>query len=171
MDREDCILLGTLTKTHGISGGLVLITRIKGYSFKDNWEFVFLEIDGILVPFFIYSFEPGGRDEIVLYFEDITTRELAGRLTGLDMYVQKKDIILGKKTIDSSALAGYTIIDQRLGEIGLISEIIEIPGNDLAVVDYKGVEIRIPIQEDLIERMDHKRKTITVDLPEGLLEI
>ena len=171
MDKEDCILLGTLTKTHGISGGLLLVTRIKGYRLKEKWEAVFLEIDGILVPFFVSSFEPGGRDEMIVYFDDITTRELASQLTGLHVYIQNKDTIPQQEMPDYKGLVGYLIVDRHLGEIGLINEIIEIPGNDLAVLDYKGVEIQIPIQDELFEKIDHKHKTVHMILPEGLLEI
>ena len=171
MNKEDCILLGTLTKTHGISGGLVLITRIKGYSLKDKWESVFLEIDGILVPFFVASFEEGARDEMILYLDDITSRDLAGKLTGLKVYIQKKDIKLDKEGFDPMALTGYTLYDRQIGEIGVIKEIVRIPQNDLALVDYRGAEIQFPIQQELIEKIDHKSKIISINLPEGLLDL
>ena len=58
MTRDDCILLGTLSKTHGVSGELVAITRIKGYVLKEKWESVFLEINGILVPFLFHPMSP-----------------------------------------------------------------------------------------------------------------
>ncbi len=171
MTRDDCIFLGTISKTHGISGGLVAITSIKGYVLKEKWEFVFLEIDGILVPFFISSCESGARDDLIIFLDDITSPELAGALAGLNLYIRKEDIILEKKVFDPGALADYLVIDQQFGEIGFIKEVIKIPQNDLAVIAFRGTEIQLPISEELIEKVDHKRKIITMNLPEGLLEL
>lgn len=171
MTRDDCILLGTFSKTHGVSGGLVAIARIKGYVLKEKWESVFLEINGILVPFFILSYEPGSRDDLIIYLDEITSPEQAKKFTGIDLYIQKKDITLEKKVIDPQALADYLVIDQQFGEIGVIKEIIKIPSNDIAVLDYRGAEIQLPISEDLIEKVDHKRKIVLMNLPEGLLEL
>jgi 16S rRNA processing protein RimM len=171
VNKEDCILLGTLSKTHGISGCLVLITRIKEYTLKNTWESVFLDIDGILVPFFILSYEQGARDELIICLDDITSREQAAKFKGIDLYIQKKDITIEQQVIDPLALAGYLIIDKQFGNIGRIKEIIRIPQNDLAVIDYNDIEIQLPIQKDLIDKVDHKRKILHMILPDGLLDI
>ena len=56
--------------------------------------------------------------------------------------------------------------------IGKVSDVIENPGQLLLIViTEKGTEIMVPFHEDLIVSFDKKRKIISMDLPEGLLEI
>ena len=42
--------------------------------------------------------------------------------------------------------------------------------NTLFVVDYDGEEILLPTAEELIKNIDHEERTITFNLPEGLIE-
>jgi 16S rRNA processing protein RimM len=69
-------------------------------------------------------------------------------------------------------LSGYKVykIDNRL--VGTIIDVIENPGQLLMNVRIKkDKEILIPLHEDLIIRIDNKKKIIKMDLPQGLIEI
>ena len=43
--------------------------------------------------------------------------------------------------------------------------------NTLFIVDRQGEELLIPAQEDFIVDIDQQHKVITVDLPQGLLNL
>jgi len=65
---------------------------------------------------------------------------------------------------------GYTIIDytEPLGEI---LEVIEQPHQLLCRLDIKGKEVLIPLNESFLQKVNHAKKQVNVELPDGLLEI
>ena len=68
------------------------------------------------------------------------------------------------------AMLGYNIINE--GEnIGAVTEVIEQPHQILLTINYKGNEAYIPLHDESLEKIDHKKKEIHVILPEGLLEL
>ena len=50
-------------------------------------------------------------------------------------------------------------------------EVNEYPQQFVATVMYKETEILFPLNEDFIVEFDEDEKTLTLDLPEGLLDI
>jgi len=67
-------------------------------------------------------------------------------------------------------LLGYTIISDN-GSLGEILEIIEQPQQLLCRLEIKGKEVLIPLHEGSLQKVNHKKKEVTVELPDGLLEI
>jgi 16S rRNA processing protein RimM len=63
------------------------------------------------------------------------------------------------------------VVDEQLGELGTIREIYEMPYQDLMAMDYQGVEVLIPVQDELILRADKAAQKLFVNLPEGLVDI
>ena len=53
MRKEDCYLLGKITRKHGLSGNIILKLDTDQPEFYKNLESIFVEINGLLVPFFI----------------------------------------------------------------------------------------------------------------------
>jgi len=171
MTRDDYISLGTVVKTRGISGDLVIRSNRKLLQIKNNWESVWIEIDGLLVPFFISSYSFFKDNEILIGLEDIDLPEKAEKLTGRNAFIHKSNIVQSPGDYSPDKILGFLIIDIHSGEIGKITGIDEIPGNSLFRVEHGNREILIPMQEDLIHEINEKKKIILVDLPEGFLEI
>ena len=56
--------------------------------------------------------------------------------------------------------------------VGEVKEIIPNPGHDLLkIISPENKEILMPFHEDFIITSDLRRKTITVRLPEGLIDL
>jgi 16S rRNA processing protein RimM len=68
------------------------------------------------------------------------------------------------------ALLGYKVWEGKK-EIGIISEIIEQPHQVLCAVIVDGKEALIPLNESTLVGIDRIKKTVSVKLPDGLLEI
>ncbi|WP_335321669.1 ribosome maturation factor RimM [Pedobacter terrae] len=66
---------------------------------------------------------------------------------------------------------GYLAIDETLGELGEILEVNEYPQQFVATVIYKETEVLFPLNEDFILEIDDEEKILTLDLPEGLLDV
>jgi 16S rRNA processing protein RimM len=68
-------------------------------------------------------------------------------------------------------LIGCTIYSAHGEELGAVSDILHIPGNDQLVVQGKRQEVLIPARSDICTDVSVERKRITVDLPEGLIDL
>jgi 16S rRNA processing protein RimM len=67
---------------------------------------------------------------------------------------------------------GFKVISQTKNLIGTVKEIIQNPGHDLLrIISPEKREILIPFHEDLIKGFDKRKKTIIVELPEGLTDL
>jgi len=170
---EDCYKLGYLHKTHGIKGGLVIRTD---FEFSDNlieeWESIFIEIDGILVPFFIDQIKGKSEQEIFIIFEDIDDESQAKIYTGRSVYIDKKDDPTQPQDDEFFDWLTYSLIDKEEGLVGEIIELLEYPGqNMLKVRTEEAQEIILPAIEDWIVSIDTETKEILVDLPIGLIDL
>jgi len=74
--------------------------------------------------------------------------------------------------VPTGMLIGYTAIDQTHGELGKIEDIDEQVGaNPLFIIDKNGEELLIPITDDFIVNVDDQNRTVTFNLPEGLVDM
>jgi 16S rRNA processing protein RimM len=169
MTRDKCLLLGTISKTHGVRGELII--RITDPSFEpdENWESLFLQIDGILVPFFISSLHAPKADEWFICFDDYDNKDSAQNLVGSPVWIQKDFMAEVKEEIYMDELTGYAIINVRTGRQGLITDFMDIPGNPVFEVSLEGEKVLVPAQDDMIEEIDQDNQKLIIRLPEGIM--
>ena len=172
LDKEDYYLIGILTKAHGISGELVLRLNNLQYEEISEMESVFIEFDGILVPFFISSILPRGDLSAVIKFNDINSEDQASEFLNCKVY--NVDIATSEKDnikYTGSSFIGFQVTDIKLGTLGIISEFIDFKNNPIFKIKKSKKEILLPANEEFILNIDEKTKTITVQTPEGLIDI
>ncbi len=169
MTREDCLLLGTISKTHGIRGELII--RITDPSFEpgENWESLFLQLDGMLVPFFISSLHAPKADEWWIRFDDYESKDSAQCLVGSTVWILKEWLAKGHKEIRWDELTGYALINLTTGRQGMIADFMNIPGNPVFEIICRGEKVMVPAQNDLIEEVDQQNQRLIMRLPEGIL--
>lgn len=164
--------IGRVIKTVGYKGALI-IEAFEGYdAVCENLDKCLIKVNGIWAPFFVTEIKEHGADLEVL-LEDIDEKT-AKQLTFQEVYVMSKDLPEPDETEEDDALDswfGFTIVDSQWGIIGVIEELKILPGQELAVVTYKGKHISIPLVEDLIYDLDLENQTIRMNLPEGLLDL
>lgn len=162
------IAVGTILKTHGIKGELnVELTEMA--EVDDDFATggcVILEIDGLDVPFFVGGCRRRGADSVLLTLDDVASDADAASLVGLTIYVYADPAELGDE-MTAGDLVGFTIRTES-GVIGRIDELVELtPG-----AWYFSVAGRlIPAVDEFIGEIDPEELTVTVSLPEGLLEL
>ena len=169
MTREECILLGSISKTHGVRGELILRTGRISFEPEKNWGSLFLEIDGIMVPFFISQLHHLSGNDWVIGFDDILNKSRAGLFTGKQVWVSRDLVDPGPQDPCYEQLAGFCLHDGQSGKSGIIVEYIDIPGNPVFDVVIDGMNHLVPAQEEFILELDNDKKLIQVNLPEGLL--
>jgi len=165
------ISLGRILKVQGYDGTLIIKLE---KDFIDNipgMESVFLEIDGKPVPFFISSSAYEGGDILKLRLDGYRSYEKTNEFAGCMVFLTSG----GEKTAPSSGnenISGFRVILKDKTIIGTVEEIINNPGHDLMkIISPEKKEILIPFHRDFIVRSDEKKKTITVQLPEGLIDL
>jgi len=158
-------------KTKGISGDVVTRTKITTDSIKEEERFVMVEINGLFVPFFAESWHNISKNEIVLKFKSIDTKDKAENFRDRKIWLHRDEFkrTLFKPTLQD--LVGYKIIDTSEGFIGIAKGMLEIPGNELLQVDYGDRELLIPLQEGIVLEINPDKKQIRVSLPDGFLQI
>jgi len=170
---NQCIKAGTILKTHGKDGELMIEADIK---LPDNFikeESIFIEIDGLLVPFFMEHIFLKSAYTAVVKFEDINTIEEAEELTNLNWHIDKEKWanLTGEDFSDYEALTGYILINQNDQQIGEIQDVISIPSNTLLEVTYQGKTIEVPVNEETLFYIDEENNIVKNTIPEGLLDL
>ncbi len=163
--------IGKIAAVHGLKGELVLKHSLGKKTSLKGLQAVFTEDrEQRFLPWFPETMKIKSEDEIYLKLEGIDTREAARPLLNRELWVPEADL---KKFAAKSApvsLLGYTIIDGD-APLGEILEVIEQPHQILCRLDIKGKEVLIPLHEGSLQKVDHKKRIIRVELPEGLLDI
>jgi len=137
----------------------------------ENWGSVFLEIEGLLIPFFIDHINLASETSAIIGFEDITSSDKAKRFLGVNVY--QLSTIAGelREQYTPVLLQGYKIFDQKAGAIGTVDQILDYKQNLLFRVLNGKQEILIPVNEEIIMKVNHKKKEIFIAAPEGLLDL
>ena len=79
LKKEDFVYFGKLTKPHGTKGEIGI--NGDGIILGEDCDFVAVEIDGILVPFFLENCRGMNDDTIIVKFEHLDSAESVRFLT------------------------------------------------------------------------------------------
>ena len=169
MIREDDIYqIGKLGKTHGVKGEISFLFDDDVFDRVDA-DYLILKVDGIFVPFFIEEYRFRSDANAIVKFEDIDTQERARELTGCEVYFPRELADSDDDSISWAAIVGFDIIDAATGQpVGRIASIDDSTLNILFELEDGKL---IPASEELITDVDKDNKTITIDLPQGILDI
>lgn len=172
MNKKDYIAIGTIIKTHGISGEIILAAKISDL-LKNVKKSLFIEIDGLLVPFFINEIHPTSKERFRVKFDWVDSEPAAKKITTCIAYVPLKDIEHSEINIEDNydILIGFMAIDTNLGELGVIEYTIDSNENPIMAISYKNTEILIPIQPEIVKDINYDEKTIYIESPEGLIDL
>lgn len=169
MQKEDCFKAGYISKTHGLKGEVTVVLE---YDLDfENTSALFLEINGSLVPHFPEGFS-GTNEKVVVRFEGIESVEQASVLKGSSIYLPKAERAKSARgEFYDDEIVGFIVTDETEGELGTIKEVSTNKLSRLITVNYHRKEILIPVNSPFIKSVNKSKKTITVNLPEGYLDI
>ena len=149
-------------KSWGASGEVVLSRADEDPKDWKNREPVFIEFDGLPVPFFFESVQEKGN-RCIVKFEDIDTLAEAEELVGREVSFQDDD------EEEEDTLVGLRVRDSRTRRlIGEIVDFSDYGGNVVLTVETsEGQEVLLPLHEELIVGIH--ADIITLDIPSGLI--
>ncbi|NDF98673.1 MAG: 16S rRNA processing protein RimM [Chitinophagia bacterium] len=165
--------LGKIVAAHGVKGELVLQHELGKKTDLKKLPALFIELKkDSFVPYFVRKAKGTTEKESLLLLEEIDTREKAQQLVGKLCWLPEEQFKQYADQHAPASLLGYQIIEEdENNPLGLIEEVIEQPQQLLCRIQLKGKEVLIPLNESTLIAIDHDAKTVSVQLPEGLLDI
>ena len=166
--EENIYQIGRLGKTHGVRGEISFLFDDDVFDRVDA-DYLILKVDGIFVPFFIEEYRFKSDSNAIIKFEDIDTQERARELTGADVYFPRSLVENDDENLSWPVLVGFDIIEASNGRtIGRIASVDDSTLNILFCLDDGRL---IPASENLITAIDQQTRTLTMHIPEGLLDL
>ncbi len=171
MNKEEAFYIGYVTKTKGLKGEVQVYFEFEDYKLLDL-DVLFADMNGKMVPFFVGTHKLYPNQTGLFYFDDIDHIDKAQALVKKKIYLPlSKMPERDEEDFTYNDLKGFTVIDETHGELGEIIAVNEYPQQFVATVLFKEKEILFPLNEDLIVEIDDEKKILSVDLPEGLLDL
>ena len=165
--------IGFVRKTHGYKGEVKLALEDIFEEDVNEANFVFIDIDGLKVPFRIQEFNETKAD--VVKFDKVDSIEDSEKISGKQIYLLEDTIKHASEAIKSglagNVLIGFTILDTNSSETFKVEDILEYPQQVMALIHRGDKELLIPLNDQLIIEVDKSQKVITMQLPEGLLDL
>lgn len=167
---SDVYKIGRIGKTHGVRGEVTMQFTDDIFDTADA-DYLVLDIDGILVPFFIDEYRFKNDSVAIMKFTDIDTPQQAQTLTDCNVFFPRSIAADTSEDISLSQIIGFKLIDAGTGNtVGTITAIDDSTINTLFEVKGEdGTELLIPASEELITDINPDTQTLTTVIPAGLL--
>ena len=158
--------LAKVLKSNGTDGGLLVGFRDCDPNEISLEEPVFVEFDGLPVPFFFVSLTPRGNSRAIVRLNDVSSLSDAEELVGKTLWIEDEDADDEEEDLMNSLL-GWEIVGA-----GTVTGVLDIPANPCLEIETKnGTVCLVPFHEDLIRSVDADRRSLTMEIPAGLLDL
>lgn len=171
MNIDSCYKIGLVLKPHGLKGEVTISIDPETPNDFAALDAVFLANNERLVPYFIQHISVRGSKAFVK-FEEVDSPEDAERISKQAIYLPKT--ARPKSTrgeFYDDEVINFEVTDETAGVLGLITEVMQAGANRLLVLMHEGKEVLIPVNSPFITSINKSKKKISVDLPEGFLDI
>jgi 16S rRNA processing protein RimM len=109
--------------------------------------------------------------QVILNFDGIETVEDAEKIKDVYLFVPKEDAVKlqdGRYFVDD--VIGCEVLTEEKTNVGMITDLLSLPMNDLWVLKKDNKEILIPAVKAIIRQVDIKNKRIIIHALNGLLD-
>lgn len=168
---DDYFYLGKIIKPNGYKGKVNAYFDTDSPELYADLQMVFIQINGMPVPYFIDSINLL-NNKAVIAFKDVDNSEKAEALMQKELYLPLSELPpKSGNRFYYHEVTGFKVIDEIFGEVGPIKSVLEYPNQAVFQIMSKDKEVLIPINNDIINRVDRDKKEIHIIAPEGLIEI
>lgn len=156
------LAIAKILKSNGTEGDLLIGVIDIETSEIDTEEPVFVEYDGLPVPFFIESLRPKGTNRAIIHLSDIDTLADAEEIVGRTICIEGEE----EEDEDYEDFTGWDIYDKQRF-VGKATGMEEFPGHVCICIG----DVLLPLHEDLVLSCDPGTQTLVLDLPQGLTDL
>ena len=165
---SDVYQIGVISKTHALKGEVIFNFTDDVFDTEDA-DYIIINVDGILVPFFIEEYRFKTDSNALMKFDGMDTQEQVRELTGCDVYFPRELADGDNDGLSWAALVGFELVQAQTGEV--VGKIASIDDSTINILFELENGKLIPASEELITNVDTKKQQIEIELPEGILEL
>ena len=172
MQKKDCFFVGKIVKKYSFKGELLIKLDTDDPEQFLEMESVFVEQHKSLIPFFIEKSSLHKSTLLRVQFEEVKNEADADALLKKDLYLplSKLPKLTGNKFYYHEVIE-FKVTDASFGDAGIVTGVNDFAPQHLFEVEKDGKEILIPINDDIITKVDREAKTLFIDAPEELIEL
>jgi len=172
MRKEDCFYLGKIVSKYSFKGEVLVKLDTDEPEVYENMESVFVSLRNNLVPFFIKNCRLHKSALLRIDFEEIHDEAGADGIMGSELYLPL-DLLpkLSGNKFYFHEVIGFSIQDSVHGNIGIISGVNDTTSQALFEVKKDDKDLLIPINDEIVTKVDRANKTVHVTTPEGLVAL
>lgn len=165
---EQCQSIGYVAKPYGGNGTVLIALKAIESKELTKRKYVLLDIQHKLVPFFIEKCICKNNN-VYLNFSDIHSVDDAEKIAGMRIYIEQTD---DDENDDAHGFVSYTLFNAPHTFVGTITDVLEYPMQLLLEVETaNNSQILIPLVDEFIVEIDEQKRSIIMNIPEGLLEL
>jgi len=171
MGGEDSLItVGKILRSHGIRGEVKVVPTTDWHRFKDLHSLC-LALPGKAGKWIKIEQVRIQQSGVILKISGVENRSQADTLRGAELRTREKELpSLPEGHYYIHDLVGVTVKTVLGKEIGTVVDVIQMPAQDIYVVDVDSKEIMIPAVKNFIKRVDIQKREIWVDPIEGLID-
>jgi len=163
--------IGKIVSVFGLKGELIFQHHLGSKIAVSKIKVIFLEQKkDELLPYFVEAARKKGEDDLYLKLEGIDSKEAASKFMRWEVWMKEEEVQMHTRKDNPIGWVNYRVVDKSK-DLGLILEVIEQPHQVLCRLEIDGKEVLIPINEQTLQKIDHKSKSLFLNLPDGLLEV
>lgn len=169
---DDYVEIGALGQSHGLKGEINL--QIDQDLDLVSGDFIFVDIDGLLIPYEIESLRKRGADGYLVKFRSVDNPDQTSSLRNCRVFLNAGDKGDFKEDEDDrlyiSDLIGFEVTCNG-HSLGVVIDFDDSTANCLLVLeDTDAKKLMIPFVDEYIAAIEVDKKLIEVDLPSGFQE-
>ena len=163
--------IGKIVSVFGLKGEMIVQHHLGNKIAVTKIKVIFLEEKkDELLPYFIEAARKKGEDDLYLKLEGIDSKEAASKFMRREVWMKEEEVQIHTRKNNPIGWVGYHVVDKGK-DLGPILEIIEQPHQVLGRLEIDSKEVLIPINDQTLEKIDHKTRRLLLNLPDGLLEV
>ncbi len=168
---EELLLIGKITKPHGIGGKLRVASYAGDLETFQNLSGIYLKKKDGKTDLHQIASASQGNGFVILELDGITDRSMAEGVSGSDLFMKREELReLPEGEYYHIDLIGLDVITEEGVLLGRISEVFPTGSNDVFVVKKGKTEHLIPVIKDVIREVDIEGGKVIVHLLDNLIE-
>ncbi len=172
MNIQDCFQLGKFTKPFRYFGELILWMDVDDNSPYRKLKIVWVEDKKTLVPYMVKNLKPH-KDRFIATIEGVDSEEAAKQLCGKNIYLPLNELPdLDETQFYLHEVDGWKVFDLKTGDyLGQISRVLDYGPYPILEVLNDEIEVMLPLPNDFKILVDRELKSLSVEVPEGLVDV
>ena len=170
--QDDFFHLGHVSRIKGLKGEVDVFLDVDDPTKYKDIESVFLEIEGVPIPFLIEHSYPAKGLHVIFKLLNINSQEEATPYIGAKLLLPINQLPkLEGNQFYYHEVVGFEVIDKEKGLVGVLKNISDYANNTMLEIMQGDCEILIPLNYEFVKTVDRQSKQLFIEAPEGLIDL